>query len=154
MAGVEDLSAVPPGSSLASSKIYGLIHLCCCHMPPLPPPPWASPSITPSPPSHLGGPSSSRPRSSSGAAAFVSKVSADLMALPSAAGASLGGATRVQSRANNADNACLPVEPKTNRTNPTFSVTLNRSWFCLLPVRLEETRMRLQSVPLLLMISD
>lgn len=61
----EDLPAAPPGSPLALSLIYSLIHLCCCHMaslalPPLSTTPSIIPPLPPSPFSyltvaHLGG---------------------------------------------------------------------------------------------------
>lgn len=103
-----DLSAVPPGSSLALPKIYSLIHWCCCHMAPLwPLPPWAPASISPSiplpeSPSSQGPPVPVSPPpgllSPPGLEQalclllpFISKVSADPMVLPSAIDASLSG---------------------------------------------------------------
>lgn len=118
---VKDLSAAPPGSPLAFSKIYSLIHLCCCHMASLLPlPPLPSPSITPSIPlpesqSHSSQgppilvcpsvplsaplfpfPSHFLPPCSIGtgpsvclASARISKVSVDLVLLPSAIDVSL-----------------------------------------------------------------
>lgn len=44
----DDLPAAPPGSPLALTLIYSLIHLCCCHMASLSlPPPSTTPSIIP-----------------------------------------------------------------------------------------------------------
>lgn len=48
----DDLPAAPPGSPLALTLIYSLIHLCCCHMASLYLPP-TPPLLLPSSPSPL-----------------------------------------------------------------------------------------------------